>query len=87
MLTAIANALLRWAEAMALSQPVGSRSIFCHGAVKLLLAAMLLRGKAWAYPVFMGLLTVLIAYQTYQLILQFSIWLVASRSSTLSSLT
>jgi uncharacterized membrane protein len=49
--------------------------LMLHGAVKLFLVIMVLRGKSWAYPTFMAALTLLIAYQTYQLTLGFNAWL------------
>ena len=72
----VASFILRTAESLS----VGHRSaagtyLILHGAVKLFLVIMVLRGKAWAYPAFMAALTLLIAYQSYQLTLGFSPWL------------
>lgn len=72
----IAGYLLRTAEFLS----VGHRTaaglyLMSHGAVKLFLVIQVLRGKMWAYPVFMAALTLLIAYQTYQLSRGFNIWL------------
>jgi uncharacterized membrane protein len=72
----VATTLLHWAEALSLShQTSASLYLLSHGVVKLFLVAMVLLGKKWAYPVFMAALGVLIVYQTYQLTLGFSIWL------------
>ncbi len=72
----IATTLLRWGEALSVSHQTGAALYLAsHGAVKLFLVAMVLAGKRWAYPVFMAALAILIVYQTYQMILAFSVWL------------
>ena len=44
--------------------------LISHGAIKLFLVIMVLRERvAWAYPVFMIALMLLIAYQSYQIAL------------------
>ncbi len=73
----VAATLVRWAEALSLSPKTSvALYLFSHGAVKLFLVVMVLLGKMWAYPVFMAALALLIVYQTYQLTLGFSVWLV-----------
>lgn len=72
----IATALLRAAESLSMSHRTGAALYLAsHGVVKLFLVAMVLAGKRWAYPVFMAALAILIVYQTYQMILAFSVWL------------
>lgn len=72
----IATALLRAAESLSMSHRTGAAPYLAsHGVVKLFLVAMVLAGKRWAYPVFMAALAILIVYQTYQMILAFSVWL------------
>jgi uncharacterized membrane protein len=72
----VAGYVLRTAELLS----VGHRTaagfyLMTHGAVKLFLVIMVLRGKIWAYPVFMAALALLITYQCYQLTLGFNAWL------------
>ena len=74
----VANFLLRSAEGLSMNQKAAAALyLLTHGAVKLFLVIMVLRDKAWAYPLFMIALTLLIAYQAYQLSLGFSTWLAA----------
>jgi uncharacterized membrane protein len=51
--------------------------LLSHGLVKLFLIIAVLRNKPWAYPAFMIALSLLIAYQSYRLMLLFSIGLCA----------
>jgi uncharacterized membrane protein len=74
----VATFLLRTAE----SQSIGRKSaaviyLLSHGAIELFLVVMVLRQKPWAYPLFMIALGWLIGYQTYQLSLHWSPWLLA----------
>ena len=46
----------------------GAIYLFIHGAAKIVLVALVLRGKLWAYPWLIGLLLAFIAYQLYQVI-------------------
>jgi uncharacterized membrane protein len=74
----IANFLLRSAERFSIDQKsAASFFLFSHGAVKLFLVIMVLQERAWAYPVFMVALGLLITYQCYQLSHVFSLWLAA----------
>jgi uncharacterized membrane protein len=53
----VANFLLRTAESLSLNQKsAASLYLLSHGAVKLFLVTMVLRGHAWAYPLFMAAL-------------------------------
>lgn len=74
----IANYLLHSAERFSIDQrSAASFFLFTHGAVKLFLVIMVLQGRAWAYPVFMVALALLITYQCYQLSHALSLWLAA----------
>jgi uncharacterized membrane protein len=46
----------------------GAIYLLSHGALKIVLVALVLRGKLWAYPWLIGLLLAFIAYQLYQII-------------------
>jgi uncharacterized membrane protein len=72
----VANFVLGSAQSLSFDQK-SAASIFLlsHGAIKLFLVVMVLRERWWAYPAFMIALALLIAYQSYQLSLGFSIWL------------
>ncbi len=52
--------------------------LLAHGAIKLGLALGLLSGKRWVYPVALGVLGVLIAYQAYRIWLHHSLLLTAA---------
>jgi uncharacterized membrane protein len=72
----VASFILRTAESLSVGHRAAAGTyLILHGAIKLFLVIMVLRGKAWAYPAFMAALTLLIAYQSYQLTLGFSPWL------------
>jgi len=74
----IANYLLHSAERFSIDQKsAASFFLFSHGTVKLFLVVMVLQERAWAYPVFIVALGLLITYQCYQLSLVFSLWLAA----------
>ena len=45
----------------------GAIYLLSHGAAKIVLVALVLRGKLWAYPWLIGLLLAFIAYQLYQI--------------------
>lgn len=69
----VANFLLRSAETLSVdARTAAAVYLLTHGAVKLYLVVMVLREHRWAYPLFMAALTVLIAYQSYQLTRGFS---------------
>ena len=56
----------------------GAVYLLIHGAAKIVLVALVLRGKLWAYPLLIGLLLAFIAYQLYQIIaIRFSVGLTA----------
>jgi uncharacterized membrane protein len=46
----------------------GAIYLLSHGLAKIVLVALVLRGKLWAYPWLIGLLLVFIAYQLYEII-------------------
>ena len=74
----VAAFLMRTAESLAVShRSVGAVYLLSHGIIKLFLVAMVLRDKAWAYPAFMVALSILIAYQSFQLWHAFAPWLFA----------
>ena len=63
----IATHLLAWAEAMSVqTQHFYAFYLLSHGAVKLALVAGLLRGKLWAYPASLAVMSLFIAYQLYR---------------------
>jgi uncharacterized membrane protein len=56
----------------------GAIYLLSHGAAKIVLVALVLRDKLWAYPWLIGLLPAFIAYQLYQIIaVHFSVGLTA----------
>lgn len=72
----IANWLMHSAEAFSVPKKTAAAVyLLSHGAIKLFLVIMVLRDKAWAYPLFMIALTLLIGYQCYQITHTFSLWL------------
>jgi uncharacterized membrane protein len=72
----VAGFILRSAETLSIDRKsAAALYLFSHGAIKLFLVVMVLRGKLWAYPLFIIALSLLIAYQTYRLTLGFSPWL------------
>ena len=74
----VANLILRSAQSFSLDQKsAASIYLLSHGAIKLFLVVMVLRERPWAYPAFMVALLILIAYQSFQLSLGLSIWLLA----------
>jgi uncharacterized membrane protein len=74
----VANFILRSAQSLSIDQKsAASIYLLSHGAIKLFLVVMVLRERSWAYPAFMVALVLLIAYQSYQLSIGLSIWLVA----------
>ena len=72
----IANMLVHSAEALSVAEKTTAAVyLLSHGAIKLFLVIMVLRDKSWAYPLFMAALALLIAYQSYQIALGFSLWM------------
>ncbi len=72
----VANFVLRSAETLSIDRKsAAALYLLSHGLVKLFLVVMVLRGKLWAYPLFLTALTLLITYQTYLLSFGFSPWL------------
>ncbi len=73
----LANMIMHSAQALSVPQKAAAAIyLISHGAIKLFLVIMVLRDKAaWAYPAFMIALVLLIAYQSYQISLAFSLWL------------
>ena len=75
---AVATFLLRSAESLSIDRKSAAVIyLLSHGAVELFLVVMVLRERPWAYPLFMIALGLLIGYQTYQLSLGWSLWLIA----------
>jgi uncharacterized membrane protein len=74
----VATFLLRTAESLSIGRKSAAVIyLLSHGTVELFLVVMVLKEKPWAYPLFMIALGWLIAYQTYQLSLQWSPLLMA----------
>ena len=74
----VATFLLRTAESLSIDRKSAAvLYLLSHGAVELFLVVMVLRERPWAYPLFMIALGLLIGYQTYQLSLGWSLWLIA----------
>jgi uncharacterized membrane protein len=72
----IANHLVKFAESLTLSADLfAGIYLLLHGAVKIVLVLAVLRDKLWAFPWMIGFLLVFIAYQTYEIIINFSVWL------------
>ena len=73
----LANMIMHSAHALSVPQKTAAAFyLLSHGAIKLFLVIMVLRDKAWAYPAFMIALVLLIAYQTYQITLTLSLWMI-----------
>ena len=74
----LANMIMHSAEVLSMSQKAAAAIyLISHGAIKLFLVIMVLRDRAaWAYPAFMIALTLLIAYQSYQIALSHSLWMI-----------
>jgi uncharacterized membrane protein len=53
----------------------GALYLLSHGLVKLVLVAAVLRDRLWAYPWMIAFLGIFIAYQTYRLVVAFSVGL------------
>ena len=63
----IANHLLAWAQSFSVeTRDFYAVYLISHGVVELALVAGLLRGKLWAYPASLAVLTLFIAYQLYR---------------------
>jgi uncharacterized membrane protein len=64
----LANALLHWAENFgADSRLFVAAYLMFHGAAKVTLATLLLKGVSWAYPAAMAFLGLFVAYALYRL--------------------
>jgi uncharacterized membrane protein len=64
----IARHLLHTASHLTTSMTLyGAIYLLSHGAVKIVLVALVLRGKLWAYPWLIGVLLAFITYQLYQI--------------------
>ena len=73
----LANMIMHSAHALSVPQKTAAALyLLSHGAIKLFLVIMVLRDKDWAYPAFMIALALLIAYQTYQITLTLSLWMI-----------
>ena len=74
----IARHLLHSASQLTHSSTVyGGIYLLSHGLAKVVLVVLVLRGKLWAYPWMIGLITVFIAYQVYRLTYKVSFGLIA----------
>jgi uncharacterized membrane protein len=72
----IATHLVSFAESLTVSADLfAAIYLLLHGAVKIVLVFAVLRDKLWAFPWMIGFLLVFIAYQAYELVINFSIWL------------
>ncbi len=58
------------------AQTFGALYLLSHGIVKVILVAGLLRGKMWAYPASLGVLSLFIAYQVIRYFSTHSVWLI-----------
>jgi uncharacterized membrane protein len=73
----IASHLLHSASQLSRSSTVyGGVYLLTHGMAKVVLVALVLRDKLWAYPLMMGLLLVFIIYQVYRLTYGISVGLI-----------
>lgn len=73
----IASHLLHSASQLSRSSTVyGGVYLLTHGMAKVVLVALVLRDKLWAYPLMMGLLLVFIVYQVYRLTYGISVGLI-----------
>jgi uncharacterized membrane protein len=75
----IASHVLHTASHLTTSTPLyGAIYLLAHGVTKIVLVALVLRNKLWAYPWLIGLLLAFIAYQLYQITaIRFSVGLTA----------
>ncbi|WP_167309663.1 DUF2127 domain-containing protein [Terrimesophilobacter mesophilus] len=72
----IATNLLRLTNGLGASATLfGAAYLLLHGLVKVVLVWAVLRDRLWAYPWMIGFLVVFVGYQAYQLVLDFSWWL------------
>jgi uncharacterized membrane protein len=72
----LSNLLVRYAGQLNVSLTVfGAWYLLVHGVVKVLLVAAVLRDHLWAYPWLIGFLVAFIGYQSYELVVRFSLGL------------
>lgn len=72
----IANALVNAAASLDVSATTfAAVYLLIHGVVKVFLVVAVLRDRLWAYPWLIGFLVLFILYQSYQLVVSFSGWL------------
>jgi uncharacterized membrane protein len=72
----LSNLLVRYAGQLNVSLTVfGAWYLLVHGIVKVLLVAAVLRDHLWAYPWLIGFLVAFIGYQSYELVVRFSLGL------------
>jgi len=70
----IANALRHYADNLTVSASLfGAVYLLLHGLVKIVLVWAVLKDKLWAYPWMVAFLLVFIAYQSYLLVLGFTV--------------
>jgi uncharacterized membrane protein len=73
-----ANLARRWVSGLSHDGEVfAAVYLLLHGVIKLALAACLLRGKTWAFPVASAFFAIFIAYMGYRLVLNWS-WVLLS---------
>ena len=74
----IANTLLLWTGHLSVSASLfGAAYLLLHGLVKIVLVWAVLTNHLWAYPWMIAFRLIFIAYQSYELFVHFSWWLVA----------
>jgi uncharacterized membrane protein len=67
----IARALLKWAEAFSVdAQSFFALYLLSHGAIKLIVVVLLVRGKLWAYPLAVAVFSGFVIYQMHRYWLQ-----------------
>lgn len=72
----IANGLAHWTGHLDPSATLfGAIYLILHGLVKVVLVWAVLRGRLWAYPWMIAFLAVFIVYQSYSLVVAFSLGL------------
>lgn len=70
----IANTLRNYTGALSLSASLfGAVYLLLHGIVKIVLVWAVLRDKLWAYPWMVAFLLIFIAYQSYRLVVGFTV--------------
>lgn len=72
----VANLLVRYAGQLNVSLTLfGAWYLLVHGIVKVLLVGAVLRDRLWAYPWLLGFLVAFIGYQSYELVVHYTLGL------------